>query len=169
MAKKETVNSSKVWFGLAVTRLALGFIFFWAFIDKLWGLGFATKAAKSWVNGGSPTTGFLKGAEGPFASFFNGLAGSPVADWLFMIGLLGIGTALLVGAGVRLAAWAGALLMALMWAASLPMTTNPVLDDHIIYALILLTIGWALPNLKLGLATSWWQSLGFVKKNPWLK
>ncbi|MBI2577711.1 MAG: hypothetical protein HYV77_02605, partial [Candidatus Wildermuthbacteria bacterium] len=44
---------------LGIVRISIGWIFFWAFIDKLWGLGFATAAGNSWLNGGSPTTTFL--------------------------------------------------------------------------------------------------------------
>ena len=55
----------------AVLRLLMGWTFFWAFIDKLFGLGFATAAESSWLNGGSPTAGFLKFAtHGPFAEFY---------------------------------------------------------------------------------------------------
>jgi thiosulfate dehydrogenase [quinone] large subunit len=171
MAKNQTSND-RVWLGLAATRIALGFIFLWAFIDKLWGLKYATPAAKAWVNGGSPTTGFLKGAGGPFAGFFHSLAGTPIADWLFMLGLLGIGVSLILGIGIRIAAWAGAAMMTLMYFAVWPNTAaksnNPLVDDHVIYALILLTIGWAQPNQKLSIA-GWWGSLDIVKKNPWLK
>ena len=41
---------------LATVRMALGFTFLWAFVDKTFGLGFATAPADAWVNGGSPTT-----------------------------------------------------------------------------------------------------------------
>ena len=166
MAKKD--NTASVWTGLAVTRVLLGFVFLWAFLDKLFGLGVSTPAARAWLNGGSPTTGFLKGVEGPFASFFNGLSGSVVADWLFMLGLLGIGVALVFGVAVRLAAWSGALLMVLMWAASLPLENNPLVDDHIVYASILLVLGAAVGQQKFSLA-SWWQRQSFVKKNTWLQ
>ena len=40
-------------------RMAVGWIFLWAFLDKLVGLGFATEVGKGWLNGGSPTFGFL--------------------------------------------------------------------------------------------------------------
>ena len=40
MAKNST-NVGKVWTGLAVTRIALGFVFLWAYFDKLLGLGMA--------------------------------------------------------------------------------------------------------------------------------
>ena len=87
-----------VW-GLA--RIALGWIFLWAFFDKFLGLGYSTLPAKSWLMGTSPTTGFLKGAAGTFAPFFNGLSGNMIVDWLFMVGLLGIGLALVLGIGMR--------------------------------------------------------------------
>lgn len=166
MAKKENLNS--VWTGLAVARILLGFIFVWAFLDKLLGLGFATPAERSWLSGGSPTAGFLKGVEGPFATFFNGLSGLAVADWLFMLGLLGIGLALVFGVAMRLAAWSGALLMMLMWAASLPLENNPLIDDHVIYAVVLLVLGAAAGQQKFSIA-GWWQRLTVVKNNPWLR
>lgn len=161
-------NVVKVWTGLAVARILLGVIFLWAFLDKLFGLGFATPAERAWLEGGSPTAGFLKGVEGPFAGLFNSLSGMPITDWLFMLGLLGIGVALILGVAVRLAAWSGALLMVLMWAASLPLENNPLIDDHIVYAVVLLVIGWALPQQKLSIA-GWWQRQSFVKKNAWLQ
>lgn len=33
----------------------------WAFLDKTFGLGYSTRVAKAWVNGGSPTKGFPRG------------------------------------------------------------------------------------------------------------
>lgn len=169
MAKKASnQNLTKVWTGLAVTRVLLGFVFLWAFFDKLLGLGLSTPVERAWLAGGSPTTGFLKGVEGPFASFFNGLAGNVVADWLFMLGLLGIGVALVLGVAMRIAAWSGALLMMLMWAASMPLENNPLVDDHVVYAVVLLVLGWAASMQRYSLA-SWWQGQSVIKKNPWLQ
>ncbi|MDT4972397.1 MAG: thiosulfate dehydrogenase (quinone) large subunit, partial [Pseudonocardiales bacterium] len=75
---------------LAVLRVATGFVFLWAFLDKTFGLNYATPSAKAWINGGSPTTGFLAHVEvGPFQSFFHSIAGSGWANWSFMLGLLG--------------------------------------------------------------------------------
>ena len=110
----------------AVTRIALGFVFLWAFVDKLFGFGFGTPTERAWINGGSPTTGFLSGVEGPFADFFNGMAGQAWADWLFMAGLAGIGIALIAGVAMRIAAASGALMLVFMWLASLPLENNPV-------------------------------------------
>src|SRR3954469_23194602 len=96
-------------------RLSLGWIFLWAFLDKLFGLGHETKTAQAWIHGGSPTKGFLAfGAQGPFADFYHGIAGATWADWLFMIGMAGIGAALLLGVFMRIAAAAGALMLVLM-------------------------------------------------------
>src|SRR3954447_3409481 len=90
-------------------RLSLGWIFLWAFLDKLFGLGHETKTAQAWIHGGSPTKGFLAfGAQGPFADFYHGIAGATWSDSLFMIGLAAIGVALLTGVAMRIAAASGA-------------------------------------------------------------
>ncbi len=149
-------------------RLVMGGIFFWAFIDKLFGLGFATVPEDAWLAGGSPTYGFLTYAtKGPFAEIFQAMAGNLFVDWLFMIGLLGIGLALLLGVGTKIAGYSGALMMILMYLAALPPEHHPFLDDHIAYAFVLLL----LPQTRCGYAFSlhhWWSKLKFVKKHPWL-
>ncbi|WP_030455774.1 DoxX family membrane protein [Herbidospora cretacea] len=156
----------RVW---AVARIALGWIFLWAFADKLLGLGFATPAAKAWINGGTPTTGFLKGAaEGPLGGFYDALAGHALVDWLFMLGLLGIGAALIAGIGLRVAAGAGALMMVMMWGAELPLQTNPFMDDHIVYAIVLIGLAAAAAGDTWGLGR-WWARLPLVQKHAILK
>ena len=90
---------------LAVLRIGFGLTFLWAFLDKLFALGFSTGRDEAgvvdrfgdaaWINGHSPTEGFLKfGADGPFKGFYNSIGGTWFADWGFMLGLLGIGLAL---------------------------------------------------------------------------
>ena len=96
---------------LAVTRLATGFIFLWAFLDKTFGLHYSTGAAVaegdpslSWINGGTPSQGFLTfAAQGPFKDFFNSISGV-ATDWLFMLGMLGVGVAVMLGIGLRVSA-----------------------------------------------------------------
>lgn len=120
-------------------RIALSFIFLWAFVDKLFGLGFATSSENSWISGASPTSGFLANAtQGPFADFFQGLTGQGWVDWLFMAGLLGIGLAFLLNKYIKFASIAGAVLMLLMYLAALPPQNNPLIDEHIIYILVFL-------------------------------
>src|SRR5262245_49399672 len=96
---------------LAVLRIAFGLTFLWAFFDKLLGLGYGTPSDGAWVNGGSPTEGFLaNAATGPFEDFYHAIAGAAWVDWLFMAGLLGIGLALTLGVCMRIAGVAGAVL-----------------------------------------------------------
>ena len=141
---------------LAITRIAFGFYFLWAFLDKTFGLGYATPGERAWINGGSPTTGYLSGVEGPLAGFYNGMAGMVVIDWLFMLGLLGVGVTLITGAGARVGALAGALMYLFMYGAAIPTVNNPFLDDHLTGALVLLTVA-AIPAAwsTLGLG-DWW-------------
>ncbi|MQM26172.1 DoxX family membrane protein [Glycomyces albidus] len=155
-----------VWAGL---RIALGWVFLWAFLDKTFGLGFATEKKAAWIEGGSPTEGFLTfGTKGPFADFYQGMAGNAAADWLFMAGLLGIGLALILGIGMRIAAAAGALLLVLMWTAALWPENNPFMDDHLIYAGLLIGLAMTRAEDTLGLGKTW-GDLPIVKRNPWLK
>lgn len=175
--KKLDHSGVKVW---AALRVSLGAIFLWAFVDKLIGLGFATcrdaktdavttMCSKAWLEGGSPTTGFLKfGTDGPFADFYQGLAGNTAIDWLFMMGLLGIGVALILGIGVRIAAVAGSLMLLMMWTAVLPPANNPVLDDHLVYILVLAGIYRTNGNQVWGLR-NWWVKQNIVKKLPILE
>lgn len=119
---------------LKYVRLSLGFIFLWAFVDKTFGLGFATPASKAWIAGGSPTTGFLSNSvKGPFADFFHSLAGVAMVDWIFMAGLLFVGITMIFRKYVKLGAWAGAVMVFLMWLAVLPPENNPIIDDHIVH------------------------------------
>ncbi|PMR62591.1 hypothetical protein C1A38_03185 [Verrucosispora sp. ts21] len=150
-------------------RLALGWIFLWAFLDKLFGLGFATEAKSAWINGGSPTKGFLTfGATGPFQGFYNSIAGAAWADWLFMIGLAAIGTALMLGIGVRVAAAAGGLLLVLMWTAALLPANNPFMDDHLIYAGVLALLAVTNAGDTWGLGRTW-ARLPIVQRFGWLR
>jgi thiosulfate dehydrogenase [quinone] large subunit len=157
---------------LAVLRISTGFVFLWAFLDKLFGFGYATGSAKAWINGGSPTKGFLSRVEvGPFESFFHSIAGATWANWLFMLGLAGIGIALILGVGLRIAAIGGSIMMLMMWAAEWPlakftsageptMSTNPFMDYHIIYALVLIAVAFAANGRVFGLGDKWAQLTG---------
>ncbi len=165
---------------LAVLRLSLGWVFLWAFLDKAFALGFDTGknpttgavdrfGSAAWVNGGSPTSGFLgKATKGPLADFYHSFAGSAWADWLFMIGLVGIGLALVLGIGMRFATVGGAALLVLMWSAVLPPANNPFMDDHLIYAVTLVAL------LLTGAGHTWglgraYERLSVVRRYPILR
>jgi thiosulfate dehydrogenase [quinone] large subunit len=164
---------------LAVLRIATGFVFLWAFLDKTFGLGYSTPSAKAWIHGGSPTLGFLKSVDvGPFQSAYHTMAGTWWANWLFMLGMLAVGVALIAGMGLRIAAGAGALIMAMMWFAEFPFaahtatgaasgSTNPITDYHFIYAAVLVVIATTYAGYTWGLGR-WWTRLPFVQKHRWL-
>ncbi len=150
-------------------RFSMAVIFLWAFFDKVFGLGFATTPEKAWLADQSPTTGFLKFATyGPFKPFFESLAGSAWVDWVFMLGLLLIGTTLLLGIAMRLAAIGGSILLLLMWLSLFPPKTNPLIDAHIIYALVLWILYFSKSGEIWGLS-KWWNKTSLVKNFPFLE
>lgn len=161
---------------LAVLRISTGFIFLWAFLDKTFGLGYATQSENAWLDGGSPTQGFLSGvAVGPFESTFNGWAGDAWTNWLFMLGLVGIGAAVVLGIGLRAAAVSGTVMMALMWAAEWPlarhtssgelsMSNNPLVDYHVVYAIALIVVAVTHAGDRWGLGRTWARQL-FVQRH----
>lgn len=158
---------------LAVLRLATGFIFLWAFFDKTFGLGFSTPTERAWINGGTPSQGFLLGDSvvGPLKPFFAAIA-SPASDVLFMLGMIGIGVAVMLGIGLRVSAVAGTVILVLMYLAEWPFTanagsTNPAVDYHIIYALALIVVAALSAGDTWGVGGAW-KRLGLVQKMPWL-
>lgn len=152
---------------LGILRILVGFYFLWAFIDKLFGLGFATPSERAWLNGGSPTAGFLGGSienGNPFAGvweFFIGI--NPVTNILFMVGLLAIGICFILGIGIRVASIAAAAMYLLMYLAAFPMTTNPLYDDHLIMAVVCLVFFGLAAGDHVGLGKQWRR---IVKGNP---
>ncbi|GAA2332476.1 hypothetical protein [Streptomyces cuspidosporus] len=165
---------------LASLRVLTGFVFLWAFLDKAFGLGYATASGKGWTDGVSPTKGFLSSvAAGPMESTFHAWAGDAWADWLFMLGLLGIGVAVMTGVALRPAAAAGTAMLALMWLAEWPpakhlsngspsMSTNPFADYHLIYAAALVAVAAAGAGATWGLGRLW-ARLPIVRDHAWLR
>ena len=166
-----------------VLRLMMGFTFLWAFLDKLLALGFATGrnpetgaidffGDAAWINGASPTEGFLSfglHTKEPFLSFYEGLAGSAWVDWIYMLSMAGIGIALILGVATRLSAIGGALWMVIFYtAAAVWPENNLFLDDHLVYAVIFVGLAYAGAGRYLGLG-KWWSKLNMVQKYPILR
>lgn len=163
-----TAIGRHVW---AAARLSLASIFLWAFLDKLAGLGYGTAAERARIDGGSPTMGYLSSTEGWFAPFFRAIAGHPVTDALFMAALLGLGLALLFGVAMRVAATGGAILMVLMYLAGtvgVAGSTNPVVDDHMVYAIVLVGLALSGAGRTMGLGGRW-ADFNIVKRHPALE
>lgn len=171
-AASEVTATRKAGWGytlLGVTRLMVGFTFLWAFLDKTFGLGFATPPEGAWLNGGSPTAGFLGGSiEGgnPFAGVWSVfLSINPLTDVLFMLGLLGVGLAFMLGIGTRVAAVSAAAMYTLMYLAAFPMSTNPLYDTHLLLAVAVLAMAGLAAGDHIGLGRQWSR---LVKGNRFL-
>ncbi|MFI0938442.1 hypothetical protein [Streptomyces sp. NPDC021020] len=164
----------------AILRIAAGFVFLWAFLDKTFGWHYATGSGKGWVDGNSPTRGFLSGVQaGPLQDVFHDIAGKGWTDALFMLGLLGIGAALAGGVALRVTAVAGTAMMALMWAAEWPPaqhlatgaptgSSNPLVDYHVVYALAMIVFAATRAGDTWGLGRLW-AKLPVVRDNRWLR
>lgn len=153
---------------LALARICLGWIFLWAFLDKLLGLGRATPADGSWLAGNSPTAGYLGGVEGTFAELFAGMSGQVWADWLYMIGMGGLGVSLVLGIGMRVAALGGVALLGMLWLSSLPLANNPFMDEHLVYLVTAIALTAARAGDTLGLGRIWGRS-ALVRALPFLR
>jgi thiosulfate dehydrogenase (quinone) large subunit len=140
---------------LAVLRILLGSVFLWAFVDKTFGLGFATPPEQAWIVGGSPTAGYLGSLEGALAPVFGAMAGMPGIDVMYMLGMLLVGAALMLGIALRAAAVGGTMIMGLMWLSALPLVNHPVVDSHIIYAAALWVLVATGAGRTWGLARTW--------------
>lgn len=163
---------------LAVSRIVVGAFFLWPFLDKLFGLGYATPLGKGWLAGTAPAQGFI-GRVDNFMQPIVGIFNNPFGDAFFMLALLAIGVAFIAGAGLRLAAWGGTVLVALMWLSELPFAatalvngelvrgaTNPFLDDHWLEALIMLTCAYCLAGDTWGVGKLWAR---ITHGNEWLR
>jgi thiosulfate dehydrogenase [quinone] large subunit len=179
MLERDVVTHSNARRAIAALRILFGLTFLWAFFDKLFALGFATGLADNgsrdyfgpaaWIHGGSPTLGFLKfGADGPLQGFYNSIAGAGWADWLFMLGLLGIGLALTFGFTIRIATVAAGVLYLMMWSVVLPPANNPLLDDHILGLATMVVLGLTLAGDTWGVGARWARTT-LVRRYPFLR
>ncbi|WP_323675391.1 DoxX family protein [Halorubellus sp. PRR65] len=123
--------------------------------------------------------GYLANAipEGnPFMGMFADMAGSGLIDVLVMWGLTLTGIGLILGAFVRWNAFWGAVMMMMFWAASLtgglmqglPLAHGWVVDDHVVYAMLLFGLGAIGAGRILGV-DGFLEELDFVKENRWVR
>ncbi|MFD5316710.1 hypothetical protein [Streptomyces sp. NPDC127098] len=165
---------------LAVLRVATGVIFLWAFLDKAFGWGYATPAENSWTSGGSPAGGYLAGVSaGPLETTFHSWAGDVWVDWLYMAGLFGLGASLVAGVGLRVTAVAGSLMMLFLWLSQFPparhlsdgspsMSPNPLVDQHVVYAVVMVVLAACSAGRVWGLGGAW-ARLPIVDRHRWLQ
>jgi thiosulfate dehydrogenase (quinone) large subunit len=152
---------------LGIVRILVGFVFLWSFLDKTFGL-YATSSDESWLAGSSPTSGYLSGVGGPFAGVFHAMAGQAWVDWCFMLGMGLVGTALIAGVGMRLAAVGAVALMGSLYLTSLPLENNPIVDEHLVYGTLAVALAAVRAGDVLG-AGRRWADMPVVRRMPWLR
>lgn len=153
---------SETWVGYALLalRIVMGWTLFYAGITKL--------LDPEWT-----AEGLLLGAI-PEGNPFGGMWATLANDWLWLIdplnawGLTLVGLALLVGAFVRWSAFWGAVMMLFYWAASLPLENGIVIDDHVVYALLLFGLGAFGAGRIFGL-DEYLEAVGVVNRYPALR
>jgi len=145
---------------LAALRIALGWLFFYAGITKVLDPAWSAK-------------GYLLGAK-TFAGFYAWMASDgvlPLIDFVNKWGLTLLGVSLILGVAVRLFSLFGAGLMFLYW---LPVLDFPkvehgyLVDEHVIYALVLLFFAAVKAGRWYGLEERC-AKLPFCARNPKLR
>lgn len=155
------------WVGYSVLglRLVMGWVFLQAGLEKVFD--------PEWT-----AAGYLQNAvpEGnPFGGAWASMAGSPVVDALVVWGLTLIGLCLVLGLLVRFSAFWGAVMMLFFWASSLQggllaglrLEHGWVVDDHIVYAVLLFGLGAFGAGRILGLDHRL-EETSLVQNNRWL-
>lgn len=106
-------------------RVAFGWLLFYSGFQKLiMAKGFSAK-------------GFLLNVHGPFSSFFLPLAGNPTVDQMVVWGEILIGLCLILGLLIRFASFWGIIMMLLFYLAEFPPQHAFIVDEHIIYSILL--------------------------------
>jgi thiosulfate dehydrogenase [quinone] large subunit len=170
-----TFDYSESWVGYSLffLRVTMGWALFQGGVTKLVTY-LDADPANNWTAAGFLTNAIPAG--NPLTGFFASMAGNPLIDALNMWGLTLTGLALILGAFVRWSAFWGAVMMMFYWLASLhggllaglPLEHGWIVDDHLVYALILFGLGAFGAGRILGLDARL-EKLSVVRNNSWLK
>jgi thiosulfate dehydrogenase [quinone] large subunit len=68
---------------------------------------------------------------------------------------------------MRIAAVSGVILLVMMWSAVLPPENHIFMDDHIIYALVIVGLALVGAGRTWGFG-NWWSRTALVQRYPWL-
>ncbi|MEO7123970.1 MAG: DoxX family protein, partial [Lacisediminihabitans sp.] len=93
-------------------------------------------------------------------------------DVLFMLGMIAIGVAVMLGIGLRVSAVVGTVILLFMYVAEWPFgintgSTNPLVDYHIMYALALIVVAALSAGDWFGFGRAW-KKLPLVQDHRWL-
>ncbi|PJF41361.1 MAG: hypothetical protein CUN55_11810 [Phototrophicales bacterium] len=163
---ESTYSFPAIGYAILGLRLVMGWIFLQAGLEKLF--------EDNWT-----AEGYLKFAihpDNPFRDFFADMAGNGLVDALNIYGQIAIGLALILGVAVRWTAFWGAIMMILYWLTAwqggigdfIPLEHGYIVDDHIVYAMLLFGLGAFGAGRVLGLDAVI-EKTEFVQKQPLLK
>ncbi len=157
--REEEFEYSERHLGYAILglRLVMGWTLFYAGITKVLDPSWT---AQTFLNSIPPAN--------PFQHWFMLMAGDPVVDLLVQWGLTLTGLGVLLGALLRTAAFWGAVMMLLFWAAAFPLDHAFLVDDHIVYVLLLFGLG-AFGAGRLFGVDGWLEKQDAVQERPWLR
>jgi len=168
---------------IAVMRIALGLVYLWAFISQGFGIGYTNKATpppdspagapvvyewtfnvdadNGWITSGfdhSPTEAYVdNNLHGPLAFIPQNLP-TGLVDFMWIFALAGLGIALTFGVFANIAGWGGFVMNILIWLATFPPSTNPLIDgEHVTFALAILLFMWLQASNYWGVGR-WWRS-----------
>lgn len=154
-------------FTFGILRVLLGSMLLWAFLDKMFGLGYSTPHGMGFIDGHSPTIGFLTMASnGTFGWLFEPMIGiSGLIDVVILLAMSALGIGLILGIGRNLCCTSGMLMFFMFYLAVQPLSTNPLIDEHIVYIIILFGVLFTDSCGQLGLG-NWWKGTSLVKRFP---
>ena len=157
-------------FIFGILRVLLGAMLFWAFLDKMFGLGYATPAGSGFIDGGSPTKGFLIGASnGTFGWLFEPMVDiSGILDVVILLAMFALGVGLILGIGKKLCCIGGMAMFFVFYLAMFPLSNNPILDEHVIYIVVLLGVLLTKSCESIGFGRRW-KETALVKRFPILE
>lgn len=165
---------------VALLRIGLGLLYLWAFLSQGFGITYANTdksataagapveygwhfdvdSSKGWITSGfshSPTESYVDNLHGPLAFIPQNLpTGVDDFGWMFALG--GLGFALTLGIGLRIAGWGGFAVNILIWFSSFPPSSNPLLDgEHMAFALGILLVMFLHAGNYWGIGR-WWSA-----------
>ena len=175
LGRQVTFGYSEQWVGysLFLLRLVMGWTLLQGGLTKLVTY-LDSDPSNNWTAAGYLANAIPPG--NPFMPLWSSFAGSPLIALLNMWGLTLTGLALILGAFVRWSAFWGAVMMLFYWAASLtgglaaglPVAHGWVVDDHVVYALVLFGLGAFGAGRILGV-DAYLEETSVVRNNPWLR
>jgi len=138
---------------MLLSRLAMGWIFLYAGIDKI-------------ITHFSASGYLLHSTKGPLTFWFHGLGSNQAAmnviNPLVISGEILIGMTLVLGLFTRGGAFWGSVMLMMFYLSQWPPTTNPFMGYHLVYILLLVVLGGLGAGRILGLDA-------LVERIPWVK